>query len=214
MAIPGLTIYHVKSHLQKYRMSIFTREEDHNRSKSERRSISEMLPNFSDTSGAQLNEALLIQMEAQRRLSDQLEVQKSLKMKIEAQGRFLDKIMEEYKNRAPSTKPTKPYSPILSLPPLSEESDQSNGKEFESDSEEVDTSEIVSKDEFRAQKRIKIQDNVLPHVHKFPQFNPESQNIGMFSLNAMNNNEQEISFPWNVAAFQSPLMQANYNPLN
>ncbi|KAL0336760.1 UNVERIFIED_CONTAM: PHD finger protein ALFIN-LIKE 1 [Sesamum calycinum] len=59
MAIPGLTIFHVKSHLQ---------------------------------------------------------VQKSLKMKIEAQGRFLDKIMEEYTNRAPSTKPVKPYSPILSLP--------------------------------------------------------------------------------------------------
>ncbi|KAI3447786.1 hypothetical protein Pfo_004451 [Paulownia fortunei] len=166
--------------------------------------------------GAQLNEALLIQMEAQRRLTDQLEVQKSLKMKIEAQGRFLDKIMEEYKNRAPGTKPIKPYSPVLSLPSLSEESDQSNEKEFESDSEEVDTSEIMSKDEFQAQKRIKIQDNVLPQMHKLSSFNPDSQNLSMFSLDGMNNNlyaEQEISFPWSVGAFQSPLLPAIYNPL-
>ncbi|KAK4432279.1 Myb family transcription factor IPN2 [Sesamum alatum] len=214
MAIPGLTIFHVKSHLQKYRMSVFTREEDHIRGKFERRSALEMFPNFSATSGAQLNEALLIQMEAQRRLNDQLEVQKSLKMKIEAQGRFLDKIMEEYKNRAPSTKPVKPYSPILSLPSLSEESDQSNGKEFESDSEEVDTNEMIS----RAQKRIKIQDNVLPQTHKLPSFNPETP---MFSVDGMNNNnlyaEQELmGFPWSIGAFSSPLQlqPAIYYPTN
>ncbi|MFS7904676.1 putative MYB-CC type transcription factor, LHEQLE-containing domain-containing protein [Helianthus anomalus] len=33
-----------------------------------------MFPNFSVTSGAQLNEALQMQMEVQRRLNDQLEV--------------------------------------------------------------------------------------------------------------------------------------------
>ncbi|KAG8374415.1 hypothetical protein BUALT_Bualt11G0129400 [Buddleja alternifolia] len=223
MAIPGLTIFHVKSHLQKYRMSIFTREEDHIRGKFERRSISDMLPNFSATAGAQLNEALQIQMEAQRRLGDQLEVQKSLKMKIEAQGRFLDKVMEEYKKRAPSTnKLIKPYSPILSLPSLSEESDQSNGKELESDSEEVDTYDsIMSKDEFRGRKRMKIQDSFL---HKLPSCNPDSQNLStsMFSLDGIMNNslyaEQEIreivGFPWGIGAFQSPLLPAIYHPLN
>ncbi|KAL0426243.1 UNVERIFIED_CONTAM: Myb family transcription factor PHL7 [Sesamum latifolium] len=234
MAIPGLTIFHVKSHLQKYRMSVFTREEDHIRGKFERRSALEMHPNFSATSGAQLNEALLIQMEAQRRLNDQLEVnsqifskiifgfhgkaqetgnserlvlqvQKSLKMKIEAQGRFLDKIMEEYKNRAPSAKPVKPYSPILSLPSLSEESDQSNGKEFESDSEDVDTNEMI------------LQDNVLPQTHKHPSFNPDTPNLSMFCLDAMNNNlyaEQEMGFPWSIGAFPSPLQPAIYYPTN
>ncbi|KAL0316404.1 UNVERIFIED_CONTAM: Myb family transcription factor PHL7 [Sesamum radiatum] len=153
MAIPGLTIFHVKSHLQ---------------------------------------------------------VQKSLKMKIEAQGRFLDKIMEEYTNRAPSTKPVKPYSPILSLPSLSEESDQSNGKEFESDSEDVDTNEMISRDEFQAQKRIKIQDNFLPQTHKHPSFNPDTPNLSMFSLDAMNNNlyaEQEMGFPWSMAFLTLPARQ-------
>lgn len=138
-------------------------------------------------------------------------------MKIEAQGRFLDKIMEEYKNQAPGTKPIKPYSPILSLPSLSEESDQSNGKEFESDSEEVETSEITSKDELRAPKRIKIQDNVLPQINKLPSFNPDSQNLSMLSFDGINNNlyaEQEISFPWSIGAFPSPLLPAIYNPLN
>ncbi|KAL7092664.1 hypothetical protein ACP275_12G177500 [Erythranthe tilingii] len=217
MAIPELTILHVKSHLQKYRMSVFTREEDHIGGKFEKTSASEMLPNFSAISSAQLNEALLIQMEAQRRLSDQLEVQKSLKTKIEAQGRYLDKIMEEYKNRAPGTKLVKPYSPILSMPCLSEESDQSNiGKEFESDSE------VMSKDEFRAQKRIKIQDDViLPHIHKHSGFfNPAGshhQSLSMFCVDGLDNNiytEQEISFPWSVSAFQSQLLPRIYNPLN
>lgn len=141
-------------------------------------------------------------------------------MKIEAQGRFLDKIMEEYKNRGPGTKPVKPYSPILSLPSLSEESDQSNGKGFESDFEEVDTSEVMSNHEFRARKRIKIQDSVImPQLHKHPSFmnRDPHQNLSMFSVDGIDNNiyaEQEIGFPWSVAAFQPPLLPPIYNPLN
>ncbi|CAA2979746.1 myb family transcription factor PHL7 [Olea europaea subsp. europaea] len=203
MAIPGLTIFHVKSHLQKYRMSIFTPEGGH-RDKIERRSISEELPNFSTKSGAQLNEALRMQMEAQRRWNDQIEVQKSLKMKIEAQGRFMDRIFEEYKNRAPSTMPKKPYSSALSMPCLSEESDQSNEKEFESDSE-VETKGFG--DEFRAPKKIKIHEEIQP-------------NFNMFHLEGMNNNPFAVNdeiglFPWSVGTFQSQLQPASlYNPLN
>ncbi|XP_051114223.1 protein PHOSPHATE STARVATION RESPONSE 1-like [Andrographis paniculata] len=218
MAVPGLTIYHVKSHLQKYRMSIFTREEDHIKRKFEKRSLSEMLPNFSATSGAQLNEALLIQMEAQKRLTDQLEVQKSLKMKIEAQGRFLDKLMEEFKSRGPCMKPIRPCSPILSLPSLSEESsDQSNGMGFESDSEEL---EIMSRDEFQAKKRMKIQDSgVLRRGQSLPMCHPgPPQSLGMFPISNSNNNsndddhhhlygegEHEMELPWSFCAFQFSL---------
>ncbi|XP_073148957.1 protein PHR1-LIKE 1-like isoform X2 [Henckelia pumila] len=217
MAVPGLTIFHVKSHLQKYRMSVFTREEDHvTGGRSERRSISEMLPNFGVTSGAQLTEALQIQKEVHRRLSDQNEVQKSLKQKFEAQGRFLDRIMEEFKNRSPTTKPIKPYSPMSSLPSLSEESHQSSPKELESNSEEVDTVEISSTDEFRARKRMKIQDRVMPKMHNTSAFNPELQNLNIFTLHGFEDivfTDQEIGYPC-VGAAQSPLPQAFYFPMN
>ncbi|KAK4731110.1 hypothetical protein R3W88_024098 [Solanum pinnatisectum] len=131
MGIPGLTIFHVKSHLQKYRMSKFVRE-DPEIDKFERRSISEILPNFSVTAGAQLNEALQMHMDAHKRLSDHLEVQKNLKIKLEVQGRFLERIMEEQKVRASGSRPSCKsylYSP-LSLPSLCEES-ESNVKELE-----------------------------------------------------------------------------------
>ncbi|KAL3826116.1 hypothetical protein ACJIZ3_022145 [Penstemon smallii] len=137
-------------------------------------------------------------------------------MKIEAQGRFLDKIMDEYKNRTANTTLNKTYSPILSLPALSEESEQSNIKEFESDSEEVNTSEIRSKGDFWARKRIKIHDNFLPQTHEVPSFNAELQNLGLYSLDGMNNNvfvEQQIGFPWSVGPFESPLLPAIYHPL-
>ncbi|XP_049408136.1 myb family transcription factor PHL7-like [Solanum stenotomum] len=131
MGIPGLTIFHVKSHLQKYRMSKFVRE-DPEIGKFERRSISEILPNFSVTAGAQLNEALQMHMDAHKRLSDHLEVQRNLKIKLEAQGRFLERIMEEQKVCASGSRPScKSYSYLpLSLPSLCEES-ESNVKELE-----------------------------------------------------------------------------------
>ncbi|XP_065881360.1 myb family transcription factor PHL7-like [Euphorbia lathyris] len=94
MNTPRLTIYHVKSHLQKYRISKFI-PETNTKGKFEKKHLSELLPNFSATSGAQLNEALQMQMEVHRRLSDKVEVQRRLKLKIEAQGRFLDRIVEE-----------------------------------------------------------------------------------------------------------------------
>lgn len=61
-------------------------------------------------------------------------VQRNLKMKLEAQGRFLDRIMEEQKAHASGSRPScksYSYSP-LSLPSLCEES-ESNIKELEVD---------------------------------------------------------------------------------
>ncbi|KAK3019014.1 hypothetical protein RJ639_003622 [Escallonia herrerae] len=207
MGIPGLTIYHVKSHLQKYRMSKFIPESS-SRAKFERRSISEILPNFSTTSGAQLSEALQLQMEAQRRLSDQLEVQRNLKVKLEAQGRFLERIAEEYKHRANVQKPSKPFSPI-SLPSLCEES-ESDTKEFESDSE-VDKNEIrSSEEEYRALKRQRVEENILTQRYKCAS---ESYNQSMLvpkgGISLIP--PQENSFPWSFGFCQSPLLPASYN---
>ncbi|KAJ0028052.1 hypothetical protein Pint_34856 [Pistacia integerrima] len=188
MGVAGLTIYHVKSHLQKYRISKFIPEST-TRGKFERRNISEILPNFGTTSAAQLNEALLMQMEVQRRLNDQLEVQRSLKLKMEAQVRFLDRIADEHRNR-----PAKPnYSPTsISLPSLCEDYSDSNAKDFDSDSE-ADINEIESADAIRAMKRARVDVN---DDHFFPQ---------MFTLNK--DMKPETSYPpWNIAACSPPLV--------
>ncbi|KAJ8898939.1 hypothetical protein K2173_008434 [Erythroxylum novogranatense] len=204
MGIPGLTIYHVKSHLQKYRISKFIPETP-NRSRFERRSISELLPNFSATSGAQLNEALQMQMEVQRRLGDQLEVQKSLKLKIEAQRRFLERIVEERRNRTPFPKPSKPFSP-LSLPSLCEES-ESMAREFESDSEGDNRTEIQSQESFQALKKLRIENDIEP-LYKLESFNPILYNQGtVFQRDAkFSYPTNDINFQWNVMTCSSPLV--------
>ncbi|KAK9290327.1 hypothetical protein L1049_008494 [Liquidambar formosana] len=205
MGIHGLTIYHVKSHLQKYRISKFIPESS-SRGKFERRNISEMLPNFSTTSAAQLNEALQIQMEVQRRLGDHLEIQRSLKQKLEAQGRFLERIGEEQRSRGTLSKPSRPFSP-KSLPSLCEDS-ESNTKDFESDSE-ADKSEIRCDQEgLRALKRFKFEDEVLPSRFKFAPFNSESYNQSVLLPREVRTSypANEINFSWNVNVCPSPLM--------
>ncbi|GFY83781.1 myb-like HTH transcriptional regulator family protein [Actinidia rufa] len=205
MGIQGLTIYHVKSHLQKYRISKFFPEST-TRGKFERRKISEILPNFSTTSRAQLNEALQIHKDALGRMSDQHEVQRSLKLKMEAQGRFLERIAEDFKNQATITKPTKVFSP-MSLPSLCEDS-ESNAQEFESDSE-IDKTEVRSEEEFRAPKRARVDENVLLPRYKVASLDFQSYNQSM--LARIVHPSCETSFPWSVAASQSPFMPSLYN---
>ncbi|XP_057498587.1 myb family transcription factor PHL7-like [Actinidia eriantha] len=198
MGIPELTIYHVKSHLQKYRMSKFIPESS-NRGKFERRNISEILPNFSTTSCAQLNEALQIQKEAERRLSEQLEVQRSLKLKIEAQGRYLERIQEDFNNRINNAaKPGKAFSPISMLSIC--EKSNSNAKESESDLE-IDKAEAMSEEEFRGPKRLRAGDDDV-FVPRY-MFHSESFNQSKF-LSKRNN------FPWSVTSCNLPLMPSLY----
>ncbi|CAL1378753.1 unnamed protein product [Linum trigynum] len=209
MSIPGLTIYHVKSHLQKYRISKFIPETP-NRGM-ERRNISEMLPNFSATSGAQLNEALQMQLEVERRLSDHLEVQRNLKQKIEAQGRFLERIVEEHRNRAAFSKP-RPF-PTMSLPSLCDES-ESNTKEDESDSE-GDRLEVQSAADFRVMKRLRAENDILPPRYKISSssmaaavepYSAAVQNM-MFQKDAkFSYPTQGINFAWNNMSCPSPLV--------
>lgn len=98
-----------------------------------------------------------------------MKVQKSLKLKVEAQRRFLDRIMEELRNRTTITKAGKPSPPppLSSLPSLCEESSDSNAKEFESDSE-ADKSETQydHHEGFRAPKRLRVEEDVLSPRYK------------------------------------------------
>ncbi|KAL3647705.1 hypothetical protein CASFOL_008673 [Castilleja foliolosa] len=94
MKVEGLTIYHVKSHLQKYRTARYkpeTAEES-----SEKKTVSiEDLTSLDLKTGIEITEALRLQMEVQKRLHEQLEIQRNLQLRIEEQGRYLQMMFEK-----------------------------------------------------------------------------------------------------------------------
>ncbi|OWM85676.1 myb family transcription factor PHL7-like isoform X2 [Punica granatum] len=92
MGVQGLTIYHVKSHLQKYRLAKYLPDSS---SDADKKESADLLSNMDGSSGMQITEALKLQMEVQKRLHEQLEVQRQLQLRIEAQGKYLKKIIEE-----------------------------------------------------------------------------------------------------------------------
>ncbi|XP_042060424.1 myb family transcription factor PHL7-like [Salvia splendens] len=97
MGVQGLTIYHVKSHLQKYRLANYLPDSSSDGTKAEKKDSGDMFSGLDGSSGMQITEALKLQMEVQKRLHEQLEVQRQLQLRIEAQGKYLKKIIEEQK---------------------------------------------------------------------------------------------------------------------
>lgn len=102
MGVKGLTLYHLKSHLQKFRLGKQHKEFGEHHSVKE---VMEMQRNAASSSGmmgrsmndrsTHMNDALRMQMEVQRRLHEQLEVQKHLQMRVEAQGKYMQSILEK-----------------------------------------------------------------------------------------------------------------------
>ncbi|KAK9126064.1 hypothetical protein Scep_014910 [Stephania cephalantha] len=83
-------------------------------------------------------------MEAQSRMNGHLEVHRLLKLRIEAQGRYLETMVDEHRKLCNSShKLHKPSTCPVSLPPLCEES-ESNAREWVSDSE-IDLSGATSR---------------------------------------------------------------------
>uniref|UniRef100_F6HLA5 HTH myb-type domain-containing protein n=1 Tax=Vitis vinifera TaxID=29760 RepID=F6HLA5_VITVI len=104
MGIPGLTLYHLKSHLQKYRLSKNLHGQAN--SATSKTVVGERMPEAngalmsSPNIGNQTNKSLhlsetLQMIEAQRRLHEQLEVQRHLQLRIEAQGKYLQAVLEK-----------------------------------------------------------------------------------------------------------------------
>ncbi|XP_020573277.1 myb family transcription factor APL isoform X2 [Phalaenopsis equestris] len=100
MGVKGLTLYHLKSHLQKFRLGKQPHKDfnDHSKDALDMQRIgasSSGTMGRTMTENAQTAEALRMQLEVQRRLHEQLEVQKSLQMRIEAQGKYMQSILEK-----------------------------------------------------------------------------------------------------------------------
>ncbi|KAL6987022.1 hypothetical protein U1Q18_012781 [Sarracenia purpurea var. burkii] len=94
MDTEGLTILHVKSHLQKYRTAKYMPESAEGKS--------EKKTDMNDATGKQIREALQVQLDFQRRLRDQLETQRNLQLRIEEQGKQL-KMMFDQQQKASGT---------------------------------------------------------------------------------------------------------------
>ncbi|KAG9159133.1 hypothetical protein Leryth_026094 [Lithospermum erythrorhizon] len=97
MNVEGLTIYHVKSHLQKYRTARFKPEisdSDEGTSEKKLTTVTEMT-SLDLKMSMGITEALRLQMEVQKQLHEQLEVQRKLQLQIEEQGKHLQKMIEK-----------------------------------------------------------------------------------------------------------------------
>lgn len=89
----GLTIFHVKSHLQKYRTAKFMPESA--QGKSDKRIHIDDVQHVGVKTGFQIKEALQLQLDAQKRLHEQLEIQRMLQLRLEEQGRELKKMFDQ-----------------------------------------------------------------------------------------------------------------------
>uniref|UniRef100_A0A0A9DPT0 MYB-CC type transcription factor LHEQLE-containing domain-containing protein n=1 Tax=Arundo donax TaxID=35708 RepID=A0A0A9DPT0_ARUDO len=106
MGMKGLTLYHLKSHLQKYRQGRQGKKstglEIANSGGFTTQGVSFLTAAHpgvpaegNNTREMPLEDALRYQIQVQRKLQEQLEVQKKLQMRIEAQGMYLKAILEK-----------------------------------------------------------------------------------------------------------------------
>ncbi|XP_073525565.1 uncharacterized protein [Phyllobates terribilis] len=103
MKVEGLTIYHVKSHLQKYRTARYRPESTEGSSEKKPSSISD-LSSLDFKAGMDITEALRMQMDVQKKLHEQLEIQRNLQLRIEEQGKYLQMMFEKQSKKSGSDK--------------------------------------------------------------------------------------------------------------
>lgn len=99
MGLKGLTLYHLKSHLQKYRLGQQSRKQSITENSDYRTHASGTSAKSSSRNNEQggilIAEAVRCQVEVQNKLLEQIEVQKKLQMTIEAQGKYLQAVLDK-----------------------------------------------------------------------------------------------------------------------
>ncbi|XP_038888806.1 myb family transcription factor IPN2-like isoform X2 [Benincasa hispida] len=95
MGVKGLTLYHLKSHLQKFRLGKQPHKEFNDHSIKDGMRGLELHRNTASSSNMINRTMNEMQMEVQRRLHEQLEVQRHLQLRIEAQGKYMQSILEK-----------------------------------------------------------------------------------------------------------------------
>lgn len=100
METDGLTIFHVKSHLQKYRIAKFVPQSGEGGKLDKRtRQIPTDVPPLDAKTGMQIEEALKLQLDVQKHLHEQLEIQRNLQLRIEEQGKQLQLLFEQQQEK-------------------------------------------------------------------------------------------------------------------
>ncbi|XVF71091.1 hypothetical protein PTKIN_Ptkin12aG0007200 [Pterospermum kingtungense] len=118
MGVKGLTLYHLKSHLQKFRIGKQLAQKDfNNQSVGDSRRVFDISNNAAGIRASCLSHQSLqqsrevgVQMELQRRLNEELEVQEHLQMRIDAQGKYMHRILEKAAARTLSEENTIPHN--------------------------------------------------------------------------------------------------------
>jgi hypothetical protein len=152
MNVEGLNIYHIKSHLQKYRLAKNVPELKHERESS---SSEQKKPDSTNndneeciTRDMSITEALHMQIEVQKQLHEQLKVQKSLQLLIEQHGESLRKLLEAQE------KTVAPLIPASASPPRLAESKTDSSSSLLS-KHKASNSDSIEFEQLSGQKRLR-----------------------------------------------------------
>ncbi|KAG6397269.1 hypothetical protein SASPL_143435 [Salvia splendens] len=128
MDTEGLTIFHVKSHLQKYRNVKYVPESSDGTGRPDRRTtIANNLAQIDIETGMQIKEALQLQLDVQMRLHEQLEIQRNLQHSIEEQGKKLKMMLDQQAQSLIEKSNGKSTTLVEEDPEVSEGSEIDNG---------------------------------------------------------------------------------------